>query len=153
MKKIIEKRKDGSRRVKLECVGATKTRASQQKETEINNIISKYDRTGILTHVTRTIPRFDDVSNITDYKSALDQVLEAQKKFSELPADLRSEFGNDPGKLIEFLSDSKNLEKAAKLGLVSQADTNMDGVVDAAEKAAQDQKDADAKAAAEASTQ
>lgn len=143
MKKSIETRKkNGSRRVKMECIGPSKTRASQQKETEINHIVAKYDRTGTLTHVARTIPRFDDVSNITDYKSALDQVMEAQSKFKELPSDIRKQFDNDPGKLIEFLSDSNNLEKAAEIGLVSKLDTNLDGVVDAAEKAAEAQKQA-----------
>lgn len=136
--KIKERKANGSKRVSMDCVGPSKTRASQQKETEINGIISKYDRTGTLTHITRSVPRFDDVSNITDYKSALDQVLEAQKQFSQLPSDLRSHFDNDPGKLIEFLSDSKNLEKAVEMGLVEKADTNLDGVVDTAEKAAQD---------------
>ena len=151
-KKITERKANGSRKVQLNCVGASKTRASQQKETEINGIIRKFDRTGTLTHVTRSIPRFDDVTQLSDYKSALDQVLKAQQMFGELPSDLRAEFGNDPAKLIEYLSDSKNLEDAAKKGLVEKADTNMDGVVDAAEKAKADVKKP-AAASSEASTE
>jgi phage internal scaffolding protein len=140
MKKTIKERKNGSRKVTLDCVGASKTRASQQKETDINGIIAKYDRTGTLTHITRSIPRFDDVSELSDYKSALDHVLKAQQMFNDLPSELRSEFDNDPAKFIDYISDSKNHEDAVKKGLVMEADTNMDGVVDAAEKAKEAKK-------------
>lgn len=140
-KKVTKRKANGSRRVQMACVGASKTRASQQKETEINTIISKYDKTGTLTHITRAIPRFDDVSELSDYKSALDQVLSAQKMFNDLPSDVRTEFDNDPGKLIDFLQDPSNADKAHELGLIEKADTNLDGVVDAAEKAATEVKD------------
>lgn len=139
MAQEIEIRENGSKRVSLKCEGPSKTRKSQQKETEINRIIQKYDKTGTLHHVARTIPRFDDVSGGLDYKSALDTVNEAQQKFSELPSVVRSEFDNDPGKLIEFLNDPQNLDRASELGLVDKRDINMDGTVDAAEKAKSEQ--------------
>ena len=41
----------------------------------------------------------------------------AQQSFEMLPSELRSKFGNDPGKLIEFMSDEKNIEDCYKFGL------------------------------------
>lgn len=140
-KQKVTTRKNGSKRVQTVIEGPSKTRKSQQAQTDINAIIRKYDKTGSLVHVTKSIPRFDDVSGMADYKTALDTVLEAQSKFGELPSEVRSHFENDPHKLIEFLNNPENQSEAFKLGLIEKADSNLDGVVDAAEKAAQAQKD------------
>ena len=136
----MAKRTNGSKRVQTKIKGASRTRGSQQAETDINTIIRKYEKTGSLVHVTKSIPRFDDVSSLGDYKDAMEKVIAAQSAFSELSADLRNKFANDPGELIKFLNDSKNHAEAVEMGLVKEADSNLDGVVDAAEKAADEAK-------------
>ena len=114
---IVTERENGSRRVQFICKGESKTRQSQKAETEINGIINKYKQTGIFTHIKDKMPFFGDASEVQDYKSAIDAVQASNAAFQELPAEIRAKFDNDPAKLVEFLSDSKNDEKAIKLGL------------------------------------
>lgn len=84
---------------------------------DINNILRKYDRDGILTHVNRTQAMYGDYTQINEYQHALDLVLQAQAMFDELPSHLRKRFGNDPGAYAEFVTDPRNLDEMIKLGL------------------------------------
>jgi len=62
-------------------------------------------------------PFYGDVSNIGDYKQALETVMEAETLFGQFDASVRERFKNDPGELLSFLSDANNKEEAYKLGL------------------------------------
>lgn len=94
-------------------------RAKQQfkEEVDINNILSRYERTGQLTHISASMPQYGDFSMVTDYQTAVQQVDEAREEFMSLPAKIRSEFDNDPHKLIEFLDNPENDQAAIDLGL------------------------------------
>lgn len=120
MKKIIEKRADGSIRVKLITEGESKTRQEMKNQTDINVLMKKYGQTGQIHHLAKGIPFYGDVTNITDYKSALDAVNSANDAFKSLPSELRNRFSNDPTNLIDFLNNPSNLEEAQKLGLVKR---------------------------------
>lgn len=90
-------------------------------ETDINNIMRKYQKTGELRHVTTMAGEYGDFSNAPDYRSAMDQLIAADALFMELPAKIRDKFGNDPAKFIEFATDKENLEEMRKLGLAPEA--------------------------------
>lgn len=118
MKRIIETRENGTKRIKHLTEGPSLTKSSLKDLTDINQIVKKYARTGQWSHVSNKMPWYGDVSGISDFKSAQDKVLQAQEEFLKLPAALREEFANDPGNLIEFLRDPKNKDRAIELGLV-----------------------------------
>lgn len=63
---------------------------------------------------------FGDFTEAADFRTALDRTREAQQRFSELPADLRARFNNDPVRLFEFVSDPNNDAESVKLGLLSR---------------------------------
>jgi phage internal scaffolding protein len=89
-----------------------------EAESNINNIMARYQKTGVLgTGIGTRIAQFGDFSNVPDFQGALNQILEAQDSFLELPSEMREKFNNNPGKLIEFLNDPKNRDEAIKLGL------------------------------------
>lgn len=102
----------------------SKTDLSQQKETDINHIMRKFQKTGVLTHVTSAIPTFGDVSNLGDYQSCLEQIYKAQGLFEQMPAKTRERFSNDPGQFLDFMSKSENIEEAIKLGLAIPKPSN-----------------------------
>lgn len=87
--------------------------------TDINKLIAQYEKTGLLTHVNSRQPIYGDFSNVSDYQSAYNAVIQAQAAFAVLPADVRERFANDPQQLLSFLSDPKNKQEAIKLGLVN----------------------------------
>lgn len=87
-------------------------------ECNINNIMSKYQRTGLIDHVAKVQGSYGDFTSVQDYQLSLNQVIEAQDAFDELPSSVRKRFGNNPAELMAFLSDPDNREEAVKLGLV-----------------------------------
>lgn len=58
-----------------------------------------------------------DLSNLPDLRTALDNVINAREKFMKLPRDARERFGNDPFQMLEFLSKKENQAEAVNLGL------------------------------------
>lgn len=104
------------RKIKLVC-GEGMTKQSFKEESDINNIIAGFDRTGMILNLNKKEPFYGDVSDIGDYQACLMKVQRAQELFDDLSAEVRLRFDNDPAKLVLFLSDSKNLDEAVKLGL------------------------------------
>lgn len=87
------------------------------EETDINTIVARFGLTGELPEDYKA-PQYGDFSHITDYQSALEAVRQAQESFMTIPADIRSEFQNDPQRLLEFVSDPNNREAAKTIGLI-----------------------------------
>lgn len=94
-------------------------RTQQQfaEEVDINTIVERFGLTGELPFSGK-VPLEGDFTTVVDFHSAMNLVVEAQRAFDELPAELRKRFEYDPGNLVAFLSDDKNREEAEKLGLV-----------------------------------
>lgn len=98
----------------------SKTKQSFKAECDINNILARYQKTGLVGHLNARQPRYGDFSNTLDYQAALNAVMAAEESFSSLPAKVRDRFQNDPSKLISFINDPKNKNEAIKLGLLEQ---------------------------------
>jgi phage internal scaffolding protein len=94
---------------------------SLSADTDINNIMAKYKKTGQFTHVGRMAGEYGDFSNVPDYKTAMEQIMASNELFMELPAKVRERFGNDPAQFITFATDEKNIEELRKLGLAPEA--------------------------------
>lgn len=92
---------------------------SDYDRSDINLIVERFVRTGVLESVNRTQGQYGDFSEVTDYHSALLQVQQAQESFMTLPAQVRAEFANDPGKFLDFVSDEANMDKMAEMGLLN----------------------------------
>ena len=95
------------------------TQQDHKNRCDINRVIRRYTRTGTIQHVSTFEKQFGDVTGI-DFKSAMDLTVAAQQTFDELPAYVRKEFQNDPGKLLEFMEKPENRERAIELGLIDQ---------------------------------
>ena len=100
-----------------QTTGESMTQQQFKAECEVNNILAKYKRTGMLSHIQKHQGNFGDFSSIEDYQSSLGKLMQAQQSFESLPSELRAKFENDPAQLISFLSDEKNNAEAIKLGL------------------------------------
>ena len=105
----------------LHCEDATLTQQHFKDECDINNILRQFNITGLLPESPLS-PRYGDFTGISDYHTALNQVIAAENEFMALPAQIRSRFDNDPAKLIEFLENSNNKDEAIKLGLVNNTE-------------------------------
>lgn len=97
--------------------GESMTQQQFKDECNINNILAKYKKTGLLTHTAKHEGHFGDFTSIEDYQTSLHKIMEAENSFNMLPSEIRNRFQNDPGQLIGYLSDEKNNEEAYTLGL------------------------------------
>lgn len=90
-----------SSKPKLDASADGRTRPEFAAECDINNIVARYTRDGFVAHLNRGVPVFMDVSEVGDFKSAIEQVRAATDFFSKLPAKVRTKFGNDVARFID----------------------------------------------------
>lgn len=102
----------------FKCEGESRTQQQFKEECDVNNILYKYKKSGMLNHVNKTQGQFGDFANVEDYQTSLQKVMQAQQNFMELPSELRSKFNNDPSKLIDFINTKENYEECVKYGLI-----------------------------------
>jgi len=107
-------------RVQVEFTQPTLTKQSFREECNINSIMARYEKTGLINHVAGREPIFGDFSEIPDYQTALDIVYTAEDQFLQLPAQLRKFFNNDPSFMLAYMQDPKNKAMCQKLGLLPQ---------------------------------
>lgn len=93
------------------------TEQSHKNECDVNLIIKKYDRNGLIDHISRMEARFGDATAL-EFKEAMDLVTGATDMFNNLPAEIRGRFQNNPENLIGFMDNPDNREEAIKLGLI-----------------------------------
>lgn len=114
-------------RLSIFCPGG-RTKQSFKDECDINFIMARYERTGVLPDASRLeLARYADMSGF-DFQDAMMLVAGAKSAFMELPAELRAQFDNDPGKLVHFMNVAQAPDaapdvraEAVRLGLLKDA--------------------------------
>lgn len=106
-----------NRQTAIEC-GPSMARQSMKGETDINNIMARYKTSGFITHVQNRTPVYADVSDVRDYREAIERVRNTESFFKGLPAKVRAEFDNDPIAFLDFMADPANRQTAEEMGLV-----------------------------------
>ncbi len=94
-----------------------RTKQSFKDETDINQILAKERKTGLITHVNRFQGQYADVTGAVDYQEALNAVADAREAFASVPAGIRAQFENDPGTFLKFVTDPTNAETMYDMGL------------------------------------
>lgn len=113
----IRKPYDPSLSVKASIRGTSRTKQAMSKECDINNIMARYAKTGLLTHTNRYAGQYADLGTATDLHEAHNVIIAADAAFSSLPAAVRTRFDNDPEKFLEFVQNPDNLDEINSLGL------------------------------------
>lgn len=121
---VLTKRPSGSRRVQMHLPSESSVEQTHARETDINKMVARYQKTGVLPQVIMA-PSYGDFAGVGDYHDAQNRLIDANSNFMKLPADLRSLFDNDAGKLVDFVLDVDNREEAIELGLVEPDETSL----------------------------
>ena len=112
---------DGLPRFQFETRGPSLTRQSSKDECDINRIMRKFEKTGILEHRNTFEGSYGDFTDTPqDYHEAIQQVMDAQDMFMSLPAKVRRQFGNDPAEYLDFVADPQNADRMVELGLATR---------------------------------
>lgn len=106
------------------CDKESKVQQNAKEECDINNIIAKYAKTGVLPEMIKNNPQYGDFSNAADYQTAMNTVITAKEQFNALPSVVRAKFENDPEKFLDFVHDPKNQAEIKKMGLTKNDDSN-----------------------------
>lgn len=113
---LFEIRADGSRRVATVNKSKTKANQASVNDTHINNILRKYDKTGLVTHISKHEAKYADVP-ATDFQTMSDQVAMVNSMFEELPATERNKFNNDPAQWLFAVQDPESRKQYYDEGL------------------------------------
>lgn len=109
-------------RVTLDASKNPRTKQAHKRECDINFIMEKYQKTGMVDHVNRYQATYGEAPS-HDFREALELVRQAQTMFNDLPSKVRARFENDPARFLEFCEDPANLEEAKLLGLTTTTET------------------------------
>ncbi|AXL14740.1 internal scaffolding protein [Microviridae sp.] len=94
----------------------SRTKQSFAEQVNINSIMARWERSGELPPPNSRLPLYGDFSNVTDYLTASQLVIEANEAFMQLDPAIRAEFDNDPAKLIDFVESHP--QEAQEMGLI-----------------------------------
>lgn len=99
--------------------GPSMAKQSFKKECDINHLMAKYQKTGLIDHVSRFQGDYSDLTSVPDYHTAMNKVITAQDAFDTLPSSIRKKFSNNPQEFLEFVSNPDNLAEMHELGLTA----------------------------------
>jgi len=102
----------------LKCEDKSLAQQHLKEETDINNIVQTFTRTGMLPQHSLP-PLAEDFQIIKSFQQAMDLVVEARESFQQMPAEVRNRFQNDPARFVEFCSNPDNKAEMRKWGLYS----------------------------------
>lgn len=94
------------------------TKQSHKDACDINQIMHRYIRLGNIDHVNQYAPQYGFATSL-DFQAAVELVETADNMFSDLPAETRAYFYNDPANFLEFVQNPENAEKIRELGLTN----------------------------------
>lgn len=115
---ILRRAHERHERVQTHSVGESLTVQNEIENCDINNIMKKYEKTGLIDHVREHPGQYVDLVAPESYHAALNVILEAQSSFHQLPAALRKRFNNDPAEMLAFTQDDKNIPEMRELGML-----------------------------------
>lgn len=108
------------------------TKQQFKDESDINLILKKFEKTGLIGYLNENPVSYADVSELGSYQDALSIVMAAQELFNNLPSAVRDRFANDPSKFVEFAENPANGQAMIDMGLAtlvqSEPKTNESGV-------------------------
>lgn len=114
---------DRTKRPVIDCSGdKILTKQSFKKETDINTIMAKFVKQGIISPeaLNKRHQAFADVSEIGDFQECQQQIKDAETAFMTLNPEIRKRFGHEPAQLLDFMKNEENRAEAIELGIIEK---------------------------------
>ena len=100
----------------------SRTKQAHAKEADINYIMRKYLKTGLIEHSRKHQPDYGFATS-EDFHTSMNIITKANSMFEELPSQIRAKFENKPEQFLDFVNNEKNVPEMVELGL-AQFDQN-----------------------------
>ena len=91
------------------------TKDSFKDECDINRILKGYMSGKEITHVNEKAAQYADVSELGDYRTAIDNVRAVEELFMSLPAAERAKYDNDPALYLDVIKSSETAKPSPKI--------------------------------------
>lgn len=108
------------KRVVSENNEPTMTKQALAENLNVNNIIKRYNQTGILQKAHDFEGVYGEFTSY-DLREAMDKTYKAEELFLNVPSNIRAQFGNDAGAFIDFATNEKNIQQMRDWGLAKPA--------------------------------
>lgn len=90
---------------------------SMREECDVNLIVQRFQKTGLISHLADGVPSFVDVSELGDFRSVLEHCRSVEAYFQGLPAKVRAVFSNDSRSFMDYLEGNPGVGDLEELGL------------------------------------
>lgn len=97
----------------------SKTSQEFREDADINVLMARYVKTGVLPVHTDRQPFYVDADALPSFQTMQNVLIEAREAFMALPSRVRERFMNDPARFVEFATDEKNIDELRSMGLLS----------------------------------
>lgn len=114
---LIKKPYAKHERQRFDTGSDSRAKQSFKDESDINNIMAKYLKTGVLDYVKENAGQYLDLPEGMDYQSAMNITIAAGEAFDNLPGSIRKRFDNNAVEFLDFMNDEDTLEEQVELGL------------------------------------
>jgi phage internal scaffolding protein len=100
----------------------SRTVQSDREGTDLKLLLEKYMDTGVVPvfNVPSVPPIDGDFSDVPDFQTMQDMLVDIQEQFDSMPSKIREKFANNPMNMVQFLQDENNVEEAIALGLMER---------------------------------
>lgn len=115
---LIRKNYRSYGRVRLDPGAESMVQQSARDEADINQVMARYEKTGLFTYVNRIQGHYEDLMDAPSYRDGMDLMLRAQEMFEGLPAKVRKRFGNDPAEFLAGIQDPSREAEMIELGVI-----------------------------------
>lgn len=95
----------------------SKTEQSHKAACDVNKIVARALKSGVLPVRNSATPMFGDFSNM-DFQDIQNKVVAANALFNSLDASIRAKFSNNVVALLNWVADPVNADEARSLGLL-----------------------------------
>lgn len=103
-------------RVKVFFKGKGRTKQAAAQETDINWIMRRYVKTGLIDHFAKHGGEYGFASAVS-FHDCMNTVVKAEQMFADLPGPVRQRFNGEPAEFLSFVQNPENQEEMVKLGL------------------------------------
>lgn len=103
-------------RVSVDCGGESATQQQFAQECDINYIVKRAQRTGVVPVAPGDLVY--GVDSGASFQDNMNNIARVREYFDGLPSDIRLRFGNSLSRFMDFMGDESNLDEMVKLGLV-----------------------------------
>lgn len=105
--------------VVTDATGPARTKQAFAEECDVNSIMQKYQKEGVITHVTKHQANYGFASS-NDFRESVELMGKANDMFAELPSSTRKKFDGSVENFLDWVQDPENASQLDEMGALTE---------------------------------